>query len=510
MNNQKLTMNQTRRVLIEIARAENVPYSGLNKRVLIDRIQNYRDTVGTLYRENKGDLKALAKAEGIRGYGSLNKRNLIDTILYYRRVIKPHINDLSKLTRSELVRLARKEGLKVIGGKKTRVAQNIAINRVSSRPLKKLVEDVANSEVVEVAMSKRFKPEEIEGAFNGGYVRFRSKGVEEHQGMLSVEQYLHRTRHHIFKVIEEMVRRDNSWKIQLNVVILFRKRDGSDETEKPIWSSPPHTVMEGTDMEEVLDEMRTYLLQQYEMISNTMESSDYVFIRVVEMTYHCHRVDLNRGGSYIELPEWVKNKKCCINPKNEDDECFKWAVTVALHYEEIGNNPHRISKIRPYIDRYNWNDINFPTPSSQWKKFEKQNSDVALNVLVIDDDDEKEKKKIRQGYISKYNMERSKCVDLLIVQRGEKRHYVAIKSLSALLRGITSNHNGDFYCRNCLGSFASQGTLKLHIQACKDYDFCYVKMPEEGNNILKYQEGSKSIRVPFVIYADTELSLIHI
>jgi len=117
MNNQNLTMNQTRRTLIEIARAENIPYSGLNKRGLIDRIQHYRDTVGTLYRENKGDLKALAKAEGIRGYGSLNKRNLIDTILYHRRVIKPHINDLSKLTRSELVRLARKEGLKVIGGR---------------------------------------------------------------------------------------------------------------------------------------------------------------------------------------------------------------------------------------------------------------------------------------------------------------------------------------------------------------------------------------------------------
>jgi len=92
-------------------------------------------------------------------------------------------------------------------------------------------------------------------------------------------------------------------------------------------------------------------------------------------------------------------------------------------------------------------------------------------------------------------MERSKCVDLLIVQRGEKRHYVAIKSLSALLRGITSNHDGDFYCRNCLGSFRSQDTLKLHIQACKDHDFCYVKMP------------AKSIRMPFVIYADTECIL---
>jgi len=123
-------MNQTRRELVKIAKAENVPYSGINKRSLIERIQHYRDTVGTLYRVKKRDLKALAKGEGVRGYGSLNKRNLIDTILYHCRVVQPHIEDLSKLRTSELVDLARREGLKVIGGKKTRVAQNIALNRL--------------------------------------------------------------------------------------------------------------------------------------------------------------------------------------------------------------------------------------------------------------------------------------------------------------------------------------------------------------------------------------------
>ena len=68
MDNQNLLMNQTRKTLVDIAKAENVPFSGLNKNALIGRIQHYRDTVGTLYREQKGDLKALAKAEGIRGY----------------------------------------------------------------------------------------------------------------------------------------------------------------------------------------------------------------------------------------------------------------------------------------------------------------------------------------------------------------------------------------------------------------------------------------------------------
>ena len=53
----------------------------------------------------------------------------------------------------------------------------------------------------------------------------------------------------------------------------------------------------------------------------------------------------------------------------------------------------------------------------------------------------------------------------------------------------------------------SEDTLELHIQVCKDHNFCYVKMPEEGESILRYQQGSKSMRMPFVIYADTECIL---
>ena len=72
--------------------------------------------------------------------------------------------------------------------------------------MQRIVEDVANSEVVELALSKRFRPEEIEGAFDGGYVRFKSKGVEEYQGVVSVEEYIQRTRHHVLKELDEMIR----------------------------------------------------------------------------------------------------------------------------------------------------------------------------------------------------------------------------------------------------------------------------------------------------------------
>ena len=86
-------------------------------------------------------------------------------------------------------------------------------------------------------------------------------------------------------------------------------------------------------------------------------------------------------------------------------------------------------------------------------------------------------------------------------------HYLVVKSLSKLLREITSNHNGDFYRLNCFHSYRTKNKLKKHEKICKDNDFCCVKMPNEDNNILKYNPGEKSWKVPFIIYADLDCLL---
>ena len=83
-------------------------------------------------------------------------------------------------------------------------------------------------------------------------------------------------------------------------------------------------------------------------------------------------------------------------------------------------------------------------------------------------------------------------------------HYLAIKNISELLRGITSNHNGDFYCLNCLHSYRTKSKLKKHEQICKNHDFCHLKMPDVDNNILASKPGKKSLKHPFIIYAVLE------
>ena len=68
-----------------------------------------------------------------------------------------------------------------------------------------------------------------------------------------------------------------------------------------------------------------------------------------------------------------------INPKNNNEQCFKWAVIAALHHEEIKQNPERISLLQQ--DQYNWNGLEFPLAIQKISKFEKNNPGIAVNLL---------------------------------------------------------------------------------------------------------------------------------
>ena len=96
---------------------------------------------------------------------------------------------------------------------------------------------------------------------------------------------------------------------------------------------------------------------------------------------------------------------------------------------------------------------------------------------------------------------------MLIITDGAKWHYLAVKFVSALLRGITSNHNGNFYSLNCFHSFSTKNKLKKHERVCNDHDYCYAEMPNEDNKILKYYQGEKPLKAPAIIYADLECLL---
>ena len=96
---------------------------------------------------------------------------------------------------------------------------------------------------------------------------------------------------------------------------------------------------------------------------------------------------------------------------------------------------------------------------------------------------------------------------MLIITDGNKRHYVAVSSLSALLRGKSSNHNGDLYCLNCFNSYTTENKLEEHEEICNKQDRCRIEMPQWFEKILQYNFGKNSLKEPFAIYLDLKCLL---
>ena len=86
----------------------------------------------------------------------------------------------------------------------------------------------------------------------------------------------------------------------------------------------------------------------------------------------------------------------------------------------------------------------------------------------------------------------------------EDWHYLAVKKLSALLRGITSKHDADFYCLNCLHSFRTKINLTSYEKVWNNKDFCGIVMSYQKDNILQFNQNLESDEMPYIIYADLE------
>ena len=140
------------------------------------------------------------------------------------------------------------------------------------------------------------------------------------------------------------------------------------------------------------------------------------------------------------------------------------------------------------INKYNWEGINFLSEKDGWKKFQKNNVKIARHVLHA------KKEKIYPAYVSKHNSNRDKRVILLIISNGKGWHYLPVKKLSALLRGITSKHYGDFYCLNFLHSFRTKNKLESHKTVCENKYFCNVIIPSEDTNIVEFNQYQNLIK----------------
>ena len=132
------------------------------------------------------------------------------------------------------------------------------------------------------------------------------------------------------------------------MAINFISSKDSDEILTMLAKSHNVEIMMVSETNEIIEELFSQRYQ--EGLEESMRGSQFIFDGVDALYYDLNEISLNRGGSYIDSPEWLKNKKATINPKTNDDKWFQYPLTVALNYKQIKSHP----KINPFTDQYNW------------------------------------------------------------------------------------------------------------------------------------------------------------
>ena len=235
--------------------------------------------------------------------------------------------------------------------------------------------------------------------------------------------------------------------------------------------------------------------------------SGWIFYRNKSLVINSYRYKPLRGSSFIELPQIIKNKKGCLNVKNDDEKCFLYCI---IAHDHPVKNIERQSMCKKYVKDYDVKGIDFPMTINHISKFEKQNN-KSINVYAyeITYDNESKKQKLSvypirlsPNVITKHN----ECVNLLLIKEADKSHYVLIKNMSALVSEHTSKH-ASHVCPSCMKSYREVSKLDHHLKDSGCVKFGEkVELPSatEAKEYVKFKNVSKMLKKPFVIYADFE------
>ena len=246
-------------------------------------------------------------------------------------------------------------------------------------------------------------------------------------------------------------------------------------------------ILPSTDVAKVFQKAKGKMLES--MATFQMRGSNWRFRRVLKLEINIVEYKPLKGSSYIPLPDNLAAKKAIINMKNEDHHCFKWCIARAMN--PVAKNSERISKLLiKQSEEFNWSGIEFPVSLKDINKFEKNNN-MSINVFGY----EKEIIPLRiSTVVSKYE------IDLLLISKGDIYHYCLIKNFNKLM---ARNHHAMHYCRRCLNGFTCKEALTKHREYCMQHDIQKIVMPDP-DTMLKFKNDSRSMRLPFIVYADFE------
>ena len=280
--------------------------------------------------------------------------------------------------------------------------------------------------------------------------------------------------------------------VKISVVNIF------DDMQDVIVRTRSYTIIDSDELQEALKNMRSDIGAR--ILDMALYQSGLMVVKVKEIHMMYNKYNPTRAGKYINLPKWISLKKACINIKNKDETCFKYAIQCGYHKIYEKSHPENFYHYKKIEDCLNFDDISFPANNNDIDKFEELNQNVSVNVFEVDDEQEQ----IVIG--RKLKNKDAKChIDLLRIDEDDISHYVYVKDCSRLLNSQKSKfRNKSYFCKYCHTGFGTQELLNKHYEkGCMEVEGQQIEMPTPDEK-LKFRHHFKKVRCPFVIYADFE------
>ena len=271
--------------------------------------------------------------------------------------------------------------------------------------------------------------------------------------------------------------------------------DGEEAISQPFFRSQTYVFLS----EETWNE--TNLNQALQKIFASMEKymregSGWYLKKVLKLEIHTVVYAPLTGSTFIPLPKSLSWSHSILNIRNQDQKCFAWCILASLH--PISANPESVHHYFPYEHEINMSGIDFPVPLTHLNIFEAQNLDISVNVFTYEDKD------ILPLRITTHS-ERLHHVNLLLLKQGQKCHYCLIKDLDRFLSRTKTHVGRSYYCPYCLHGFIREQLRNDHLSYCSSHGAQKVVLPQKGqDDILEFKDFGKTLKVPFVIYADFE------
>ena len=178
-----------------------------------------------------------------------------------------------------------------------------------------------------------YRPILAKQSFGGDYEFYTCRGDKDKK--LQLKEYIAMIIPYLSVLIDE--KKSNNQNVQLDMGINLKHSTDQSKNHTMYVKKKNFEALPGDDTNDIIEQLIASFLENYEdPVLESRNGSGYSYDSVEMLDIHFHKIEIKRGSSYTDSPEWLKNKGATINPKNtKDNRCFMYALTIHLTIKKL-------------------------------------------------------------------------------------------------------------------------------------------------------------------------------